>query len=124
MAAVSAGTILPLYASLGLFTDSPKLTADTPAEQRKTRLWRDSDIVTQGSNLQMQLVQCPADEFFVRLLHNEADIEFPGCGSVMCPWEDVLVLHGQWLDRSYFDSVCASDQGFDMTGFRPMEDDE
>jgi hypothetical protein len=124
MAAISAGTMLPLYASLGLFADSPFLTPDTPQDQRDARLWRDSAIVTQGSNLQMQLVQCPSDQFYVRLLHNEGDIAYPGCdGNLLCPWEEVMGLHGQWLDRSYFEGVCATDQEYDSfrTPESPME---
>ncbi|KAI5809992.1 histidine phosphatase superfamily [Peziza echinospora] len=92
---VHDGDIVPMLASLGLFTDKVHLPVD---HVLKNRLWKTSQIVPMGGRFVFERMTCSANKkadrgVFVRININDGIVALPGCESgpgKSCPLDQFM----------------------------------
>jgi multiple inositol-polyphosphate phosphatase/2,3-bisphosphoglycerate 3-phosphatase len=104
-----AETLLPLVALLGLFGDDPPLDASWTPAQQSARVWRSSQIAPFGANLRFNLyTDCSAGPI-VELVHNEAQLPWPGRDSAYLPLDEFTVrIPGGFETYSGVQEACAT----------------
>jgi multiple inositol-polyphosphate phosphatase / 2,3-bisphosphoglycerate 3-phosphatase len=77
-----AETVLPFSALLGIFSEDPVLSWDSPQNIIQNRVYRTSVISPFAANIAFLLYNCSSssnlNDYRVKLLHNEMEILFPG----------------------------------------------
>jgi len=102
-----AETLMPFLAILGLFNDSYPLRYNSSDAEIQNRQWRTSQISCYTANIAMLLYSCPATSspFRVKLLHNEAEYQVPGCSDMYCPYTEFKSLYSAALNYN-FQTMC------------------
>jgi multiple inositol-polyphosphate phosphatase/2,3-bisphosphoglycerate 3-phosphatase len=103
-----AETVLPFAAILGLFRDDSPLKADWNSTQINGRKWRTSDISPFAANVAFVLYNCSSnpEKYRVKLIHNENEVQIPGCSDMYCPWNQVKTIYQNSVNTCDFDSIC------------------
>jgi len=102
-----AETVMPFIALLGLFDDSEPLHWNSSQSTIDNRQWRTSRIAPFASNIAFVLYDCD-DGYRVKLMHNEEEYEFPGCGEMYCPYERVQQIYSAVsYDNCDFSTLCS-----------------
>ncbi|XP_038892484.1 multiple inositol polyphosphate phosphatase 1 isoform X2 [Benincasa hispida] len=132
-----AETILPFTCLLGLFLEGEghvfkriqkEQSLQLPPRPPATRIWKGSAVAPFAGNNMLVLYSCPAnssaDEYFVRVLHNEEPIAMPGCdGSDFCSFQmfkDKIVAPHLEHD---FNTLCTLNGEEPMPPPEPSADD-
>eukprot|EP01118_Nematostelium_gracile_P016913 TRINITY_DN7099_c0_g1_i1.p1 TRINITY_DN7099_c0_g1~~TRINITY_DN7099_c0_g1_i1.p1 ORF type:complete len:504 (-),score=114.90 TRINITY_DN7099_c0_g1_i1:44-1555(-) len=104
-----AETILPFTAILGLFKDQFPLKADANQTTIDNRKWRSGVISPFAANIGFVLYNCSAnpEKYRVKLLHNENEMQVPGCSDLYCPYNELKTIYQDWtFNNCQFDSIC------------------
>eukprot|EP01059_Diplonema_ambulator_P004388 TRINITY_DN14088_c0_g1_i1.p1 TRINITY_DN14088_c0_g1~~TRINITY_DN14088_c0_g1_i1.p1 ORF type:complete len:448 (+),score=99.44 TRINITY_DN14088_c0_g1_i1:51-1394(+) len=104
-------TLQPSLAFLGLYSDSPPLTASMSWPEAASRHWRTGVIAPMSVNLDLVAYQCQLVEgLLVQLRHNERPIMWPRCGNkenvAMCSPADLLTAY-PLAAKCDFAEMCA-----------------
>lgn len=86
-----AETIVPLLSLMGLYDEGIEWRHDTPRDVWIERKFKSRDITPFSSNVGLLLYRC-GEEYFVRALHNEVEVNIPGCNAPLCTYQDFKSL--------------------------------
>ncbi|XP_040378547.1 multiple inositol polyphosphate phosphatase 1 [Oryza brachyantha] len=121
-----AETVVPFSCLLGLFlegSDFEKIqreeSLDIPPIPPQGRNWKGSVVAPFAGNNMLALYQCPRktggskisqdqkNSYFVQVLHNEAPVSMPGCGSKdFCPFEEFKEKIVEPHVKHDYDALC------------------
>jgi len=106
-----AETVIPFVSILGLFDDESLYGEPLMynSSWKDERLWRTSDLGSFATNIMFILYECGTSQnpnYVVKLLQNEKETIFPGCGNnLYCPLETLQEIYEEKLSLN-FTQMC------------------
>jgi len=103
-----SSTVVPLAAVFGLYKDGRDLKHNDSQELIDSRTYRTSDISTMAANFVFVLYECQDNDYLVKVLQNEKEMEVDGCDGVYCPLRQFLETYEFYIN-SEFDEICENE---------------